>query len=352
MTRRLFPWILLAVAAGCTGVGDNKDQGGDTGSSDDTGNPLIDTWRAKGSGHAYLLDGVADHSRFLLEVEGTLSPRDTQDYYGWLLGGDAGHQLLGPFEVIEGNTSFEIELGVNLFENGYSSFEAYASEEEPISPGLGDPLWEGALPEEALAIVSELLISSPDTPNGEGSLRATETTVEIIRSYAQSAITDFVNTATCNGQAEAIYNTITAQAEDKDGNGTIQSIEGLDLGIVGDPSHVTMILEDLTDAFYAFGGLQAEEDVRIALDNAHDCVERVESYAQAAATKASVASCGAQSCCELIFNSVVDNLTIALDGTDLNEDRVVDLETEGTVECAIEFVSRLVGFPVSTASAR
>jgi hypothetical protein len=176
--------------------------------------------------------------------------------------------------------------------------------------------------------------------------------VETIRSYAESALADFVDTATCNGQAEAIYNAITAQSEDKDGNGSIQTIEDLGLGVIGDPSHVTMILDDLTDAFNAFGGLQAEEDVRVALDNAWDCVQRVEIYAAAAATKASVASCGAQSCCELTFNSVVENLTVALEGTDLNDDQVVDLETEGTVECAIEFVSRLVGFPVSTPSSK
>jgi hypothetical protein len=96
--------------------------------------------------------------------------------------------------------------------------------------------------------------------------------------------------------------------------------------------------------------LQSDEEVRDAFDNAYDCVERVEAYANAAATKASVASCGAQTCCEGIFGDVIENLGYALDGYDFDEDDFIDIETEGTVECAIEFVSRLISFPVSAAS--
>ncbi|MEE2750917.1 MAG: hypothetical protein VX519_05775 [Myxococcota bacterium] len=344
-------WILLTLSACSGGGGGGKDGGSqDSGDVGDTG--AVDLWRAKGNGFVYLLDGEADHSRLVLEVEGTLTPRDGEDYYGWLLGGRNGHVPLGPFEVSAGEVSFEQEQGFNLFENGYNSFESYVSEGAPVSPGAGIPLWGGAMPQEALDAVHSLLVESTHTTTGEGSLRSVETTLETIRAYAQSGIDNFTDLATCADTSEAIYNAIGASAEDIDHNGVVSTIDTIEIGIASSEpeaeTHVKAILDDLTTAFNALGAAaEIEPEQWSAIENAHDCIERVQVHSDSARLQASIASCAAQSCCDMIFGNVISDLGLALDGQDANEDGVVDLESEGTVECGIEFVSRLLGFPVA-----
>lgn len=346
----LVPWIVIGCGA-CDFSNGSKDEGGsDTGERRDSG--IVDIWRAKGSGFVYLLDGEADHSRLVLEVDGTLTPRSGEGYYGWLLGGGIGHLLMGPFSVNEGTIAFEQDHGFNLFEDGYTSFEGYVSEDAPSSPGLGQPLWGGALPQGALDAITSLLVESAQTPSGEGSLRSVETALETIRSYAQAGIDNFTDLATCADTSEAIYNAIGASEEDIDHNGQVSTLTELELGIANsDPAittHVSLIFDDLTTAFNALGGTSdIGDDERWAIGNAYDCIDRVYSYSSAARLRASIASCAAQSCCEMIFGNVIDELTLALDGEDLDEDGQVDLGSEGTVECGIEFVSRLLGFPVA-----
>jgi hypothetical protein len=345
--------VVVSGLGACTGGGlGNKD---DTGVEPDTGLP--DLWRAKGSGFAYLLDGTDDHSRVVVEVTGTLTPRDTEGYYGWLLGGRAGQLAMGPFDVVEGEVSFSEEHGFNLFDDGYASFESYVSETAPVSPGNGTPLWGGAIPEEALAAVTSLLVENTTTSGGEGSLRSVETALEEIRAFAQAGIDDFVDLPTCANTTEAIYNAIGASSENIGGSDEVSVIPGIQLGIAStDPAevtHVSLVFEDLTTAFYALGGTTDIEDFqREAIDQAHDCIERVQAHADAARNHALVASCAAQSCCDGIFNNIVEDLTLALDGEDADEDGNIDLENEGTVECGIEFVSRLIGFPIAIGFSR
>ncbi len=153
--------------------------------------------------------------------------------------------------------------------------------------------------------------------------------------------------ATCN-----IYNAIGASSENIGGSDEVSVIPGVELGIAStDPAevtHVSLVFDDLTTAFYALGGITDIEDFqREAIDQAHDCIERVQAHADAARNHALVASCAAQSCCDGIFNNIIEDLTLALDGEDANEDGAIDLESEGTVECGIEFVSRLIGFPIA-----
>ena len=345
------PWIVLGLGA-CSGGGGGAKDGGsqDSGDVEDTGE--VDLWRAKGAGFVYLLDGEADHSRLVLEVEGTLTPREGEDYYGWLLGGRNGYVPVGPFDVAGGQVSFEQDEGFNLFEDGYNSFESYVSEGAPVSPGAGVPLWGGAMPQEALDAVNSLLVESTHTTSGEGSLRSVETTLETILAFAQSGIDNFTDLATCSDTSEAIYNAIGASAEDIDHNGVVSTIEAIEIGIASSEpevnTHVKAILDDLTTAFNALGAAaEIEPEQWSAIENAHDCIERVQIHSDAARVQASIASCAAQSCCDMIFGNVIEELGLALDGADANEDGVVDLESEGTVECGIEFVSRLLGFPVA-----
>ena len=333
----------------CTSTGGtgSKDQGSDTGGSD-TGEEVNDTWRAKGSGYAFLLDGEEDHSLFKLEIQGTLVPRQGYGYYGWLMGGSDGYKVMGPIPVNVSEVNYELELGVNGLLNGYREFKVFQHDEEPLNPGVGDPVWAGAMPEETLDLVQGLLGGS--TSAAVGSLRETENTAEGIIAAAQASIDNFTTLPEFNAKAEAISNAIAGVEEDVDNNGTVETLEGFEMGLVGDSSHVDEILADLTSAFEAFGGHEAEDHVRDALDNAYDCIQRVESHASRAQDYAGIATvCAAQGSCESTMGIVIEELGISLNGEDIDEDGTIDQEKEGTIECAIEFISRLVGFPVSLA---
>lgn len=342
---------LLFLACTSAGGGDgSKDSTSDTGSGSDTGEEIVDTWRAKGSGYAYLLDGTEDHSLFRLEMEGTLVPREGYSYYGWLMGGSDGYKLMGPIPVNVSEVEFEVDIGVNGLRNGYREFQVFQHDSEPLNPGVGDPVWAGAMSEDSLDIVRGLL--GGGTATNEGSLREMETTAELIIAAAQGAIDGFSTLPEFNAQAEAIANAIAGSAEDVDQNGQVETLEGVELGLIGDSSHVSETLADLTEAFEAFGGLTAEDHIRDALDNAYDCIQRVEAYAQKAETYAGIATvCAGQGSCESTMGTVVEQLGLSLNGEDLNEDGQISADqNEGTIECGIEYISRLVGFPVETAN--
>lgn len=343
--------LCIGLLFGCTSSSDSgsKDSSGDTGVSSDTGEEVIDTWRAKGAGYAYLLDGEQDHSLFKLEIEGTLVPREGFSYYGWLMGGSDGYKLMGPIPVNVSQVDFEVELGVNGLKNGYKEFKVFQHDEAPLNPGVGDPVWAGAMSDETLDLVKGLIGGSGASE--EGSLRATESTVEAILAAAQSAITNFTVLPDFHADAEAISNAITGVEIDVDQNGEVVTIDGLIQGIVGEDSHVSDIFDDLGSAFEAFGGVEADEDIRLAIGNAYDCIQRVEAHALRAQDYAGVSTvCAAQGSCVAQMENVLEHLGMALSGEDLNEDGTVDKEDEGTIECGIEYISRLVGFPVNVAN--
>ena len=336
----------LLLACTSSGDGGTKDETSDSGISSDTGEEVVDTWRAKGSGYAYLLDGTEDHSLFRLEIEGTLVPRDGFSYYGWLMGGSDGYKLMGPIPVTVSEVEYEVDIGVNGLLNGYREFKVFHHDSEPLNPGVGEPVWEGAMSSESLDIVQGLL--GGGTSANEGSLRETETTAEVIIAAAQAAIDGFSTLPEFNAEAEAISNAITGEAVDVDQNGTVEVLDGLDMGLVGEDSHVEEALADLTSAFEAFGGLNAEDHIRDALDNAYDCIQRVEAHALKAQSYAGIATvCAGQGSCEKTMETVVEELGMSLNGEDVNEDGTISADqNEGTIECSIEYVSRLVGFPV------
>jgi hypothetical protein len=262
------------------------------------------------------------------------------------MGGSDGYKLMGPIPVSVSEVDFEFELGVNGLLNGYREFKVFQHDEAPLNPGVGDPVWAGEMSGESLALVQGLIGGSGAAD--VGSLRATETAVETIIEAAQSAIDNFTVLPDFNAAAEAISNAITGVEEDVDKNGQVETIEGVEKGIVGHNSHVEDIFAELTNAFDAFGGVEAEEHIRLAIGNAYDCIQRVEYHALRAQAYAGLGTvCAAQGACESTMRIVLDELGMALTGEDLNEDGVVDQEEEGTIECGIEYISRLVGFPVT-----
>lgn len=345
----LLALLLLSVASGCV-IDTNKDgetPTDDTGDTTGGGGNNTDTWHPRGGGKAYLLDGTLDHSLFTVELTRVTEPAEGQHYYGWLMGGDSGDIALGEIVVDGEQVIFEHELGLNGFLAGYTIFEAYMAETQPVAPGEGEIVWRGELGQEAIGVLTELLIESPDYPSHEGSLRAIETTVELIRDYATAGIDTLEDVNALQSKGEAVANAIKREALDRNGDGTVQQISEINLGLLGDEGHVGLIIEDLNAAFTAFGGQQADEEVRNALDDAYDCVENIEDHALDAYTYAgTVTVCGAATSCRNFLYSTSDSLQLVLVGEDLDEDGSIS-PTEGTVECAIEHISRLMAFDVA-----
>lgn len=326
---------------GVFGSDDTANVADDTGGG---GGNQGDTWRPRGKGSAFLLDGTQDHSLFAIELTSCMEPRDGEAYHGWLTGGSSPIYL-GEIPVTDDIVLHEVELGLNGFEGGYTTFQAYVSGETPSAPGEGELLWYGEIPTTAVEILEDLLVSSPESD--EGSLRAMETTAESIRDYGQAASDGFTDTATFRSEAEAVRNGIAGEAEDVDNNGSVSTIDGLEVALIGEGSQSEVIFEDFQDAFGAFGGNQADEDIREALDVSYDCIQRIESHADEAYGLAGTATvCGAESSCIGLMNQVVTELDYAISGYDDDGDGTVELD-EGTIECAIEYMSRLMAFEVA-----
>ena len=116
---------LLVVLGGC--IIDFKDRNDDTGAqgnNDDTGGGggnLGDTWRARGKGNVFLLDGTEDHSLVVVEVSGTIPPREGEAYHGWLMGDDLESIYLGELAVNDDVVISETEIGLNAFQIGRAS---------------------------------------------------------------------------------------------------------------------------------------------------------------------------------------------------------------------------------------
>lgn len=347
--RTTLSLMVLLAASGCV-INNNKDGDAPADDTDDTtgnGGNNTDTWHARGGGKAYLLDGELDHSKFTLELTRVTEPAEGQHYYGWLMGGSEGVISLGEITVDGEQVIFEHELGFNGFTDGYTIFEAYMAESQPSAPGEGEIVWRGELGQDAISALTELLIESPDYPNHEGSLRAIETTVEVIRDFSVADIDTTEDVLALQVKGEAVANAIKREELDRNNDGTVQQIQEVTLGLLGTEGHVGLILDDLRDAFNAFGGQQADSDVRDALDDAYDCVENIEDHAlDAYSYSGTVTVCGAATSCRNFLYSAHDSLQLVLDGEDLNADGVISPD-EGTVECAIEHISRLLAFDVA-----
>lgn len=347
MRRGLLMLVLLA-APGCVldGFGNNGDDTADSDDQNGGGGGNQDQWRARGQGKVYLLDGTADHSLVSIEITNTLEPADGEAYYGWLRGGSAGDLFLGEIPVDNDVVLHEVDVGLNAFREGYTQFEAYASASEPSAPGEGTALWSGQLPEDAVVKLESLLVNGG--AGGEGSLRDVETTVEVILAYGQSKIDAYPGDLEMRESCEAVANAIMGYDRDLSQNGTVTEIPDRGPSLLGETDgQLTAIEADVLVAFDAFGGSAADDDIRVAFVDASTCIGNIEQHADEAVSWAGTGTvCGAESACTSYMLSAITNLGYGLDGVDENEDGSID-QDEGTVECAIEALSRLMAFDVA-----
>jgi hypothetical protein len=344
-------FMLISALSACTG-------GTDKGGSDDTGVPPIstddsggggggggNTWVPSGRGEALLLDGAEDNSLFHLDLEYALDPRDGEGYFGFLGGEDVEEIALGPIDVqADGVVLFEADVGFNALLEGYDRFDAWSGVDESSARSKGTHLWTGQVDPKLRSAYEGLLISAEGTPDGEGTLRAVETTTETIKQH----VVDTLGMEDLNEvhiRAEATANAIQGTDEDIDGDGTGATLEGT-MAILGETGLIVQILSGLDVASAA---VEPGHPVNDLANWAYDCTQRIESFAEEAYTRTRiVTACASTKSCDDNLLQADENLGWALEGLDLDDDKVVDLRDEGTIDCAIYYVSKMAVMDVGT----
>ena len=335
VARLLVVGMAALFLTGCDGAA--KEDSSDSADEDDTGSGGGNTWRAAGSGKAWFVDGASDGSRLHLEVSRTMPPKEGERYWGYVTRGGADVIPLGEIVVTGEDVIYDGEIGLNAIMEGYDGFAAFAGTEDVY--GEGAPLWVGSVDTTVYGVIESLLLSSTEL-GGEGSLRAVETAVQTLADRLRQSIDGTDDVDTLNADAEAVANGIrgAATAEDLDLNGTIE-VEDVGRAIYGDDSYVDLILGDLV---VAAGVVDPTGTQRDYINYAADCVGRVEDFARYAAIDAGAATGAAgASVAEGQMENAHENLIFALDGKDEDDSGSIDLSTEGTIECALEWVSRL-----------
>jgi hypothetical protein len=326
--------------SGATDGGDGGDGGG--GGGDDGGS---DTWRPAGSGLAFLVDGTEGNSLFTLQVNFPPLPRDGEAYYGWLSGGADGPVALGEIPVDNADQIlFETDIGFNGLLAGYDTFTAYAGT-GPDADSTGELLWTGTIDPSLRTSYEQLLIADEETPDGSGSVRTVSDTVTTIRDLTDDTINNVSDLAGINVRGETIANTIRGASEDLNDDGTVSILEDT-MPILGEEGLIELILDDLA---VASASVDPGHPVKDLANWAYDCTQRIQSYAIYAANRAGVASvCGAEASCDEVLYEALTNLNWALEGQDGNGDSEIDPIEEGTVDCAVFFVSQMAYMEVTT----
>ena len=340
MMPRLLCTTLPALLLLACGGGKLDEEGGDDGAGpplDDTGGGSDggeDHWGAAGSGQAHFVDGTTDNSLFHLEITGTQPPRDGEEYRGYLVNDAGGVKEPGAIPVTSNNATFEADIGENALIDGYTNLEVWAG---PVGGGQGDGvlLWVGSVDPALTATYEELLLVDPAVPTGEGSLRAVETTTETLISLINNITSATTSIAELNAFAGEVVDSIQGGANPVDGTVPILGATGL----------IELILADLDTASAT---VEPGDPVKDYANYAYDCTTRIEGYADDAMGRADIAMvCGSEDSCDGLLLQAAENLALALNGEDANEDGTIDPIAEGTIECAITYVSQMAYMDVS-----
>lgn len=336
--------MVTGLSVGCTG-GATADKDDTAGEGDDTGGGGTGSnWRPAGSGVAYFLDGAADNSLFHLEMTRCTEPAEGEAYYGWVSRGGEDAIALGAITCANEEVYFESDIGSNAIIGGYDTFEAWATDNGGTARD-GTQLWYGQVDTVVYDVIQDLLITSTATPDGQGSLRSVESAVQTIRDLAQATMDAPFVLADYNRTAESIANGLDGEDDDINDDGRVETIDA-QLPVLGEAGYITLILDDLTTATQQ---VEPGNPIKDYINYAYDCTQRIETHAYYASISAGVAAiCLAEETCDSRMEDVVTELDYAMNGQDLNEDGAVDPLTEGSIECAITWVSEMVRMEVAT----
>jgi hypothetical protein len=337
----------LLILGGCTGKDPEKNADDSTAGSDDTGagGGNNEVWAPLGTGHGWFVDGASDNSVFHLEIEQTRPPKTGEAYYGWISKGGSEPISVGEIVVSGESVIFEADIGINAVTAGYDSFEAWATDNGG-STQEGTLLWKGQVDPIIYASMQNLLIASTQTPDGDGSLRSTENYLEQINDHLQDTLATAANNLTAlKAEGESLVNAINGTEEDIDENGSI-STYNFQFSLNGSGGYIDLILADIT---VVSDQVEPTNEIKEFGNYAYDCTQLIEEKADDAAFYAELgaASAAASSALSQLEKSLeaVGYALNGQDGDDEGED--IDLITEGTLECAILYVSEMMRMDVA-----
>lgn len=339
-------WILIALLA-CNGSGEGKSESDDTGVTEtDTGGGggSGDKWLPAGTGYAWFVDGVENNSLFHLEMAQTRPPKDGEAYYGWISKGGVDPIALGEIPVTGEDLVFEGELGKDAVLGGYDTFEAYATDNGGAA-AEGTFLWGGQVDPTIVGVVNDLLVASTSTPDGKGSLRSLQDYLVQLQDAVATAATES-DLAKLHSQAEKIANAIDGTADDVNNDGSVEQFPW-QVGVVGETGFVNLILSDISAAS---AQVTPPNPIKDFAKEAYDCTQLVESHANLASNTARTATvAGAVSSGQTQLTATLEELQVAADGQDGDDtDTSIDPVTEGTLSCAIYYVSEMARMEVKT----
>ncbi len=344
LLRALLLALITGISVGCTGTDGTDKADTDTPEDDTGGGGTGDLWRPAGSGVAYFLDGADDNSLFHLELTRCTDPAEGEAYYGWVSKGGEEAISVGEITVTNEEVYFEYDIGENAIIAGYDTFEAWATDNGGTARE-GRELWTGQVDPVIYDVIQNLLIQSDATPDSQGSLRSVESAVQNVKVVAQTAIDDSFNQATFRAAAESVANSLEGTDDDRNDDGRVDVIEG-QLGVLGEGGYVELILADLDSAS---AQVDPGNPIKDYANYAYDCTQAIEEHAFYAAINADVASiCLEEASCETQMQEAIVEIDYALVGYDENEDGTIDLLTEGTIECAINYISQMAQMTVET----
>lgn len=307
-----------------------------------------DNWRASGTGTAYFTDGESDGSLFRLSLSRALPPRTGEAYYGFVGGADGELIALGEIPVNGEDVDFQADVGVNAITEGLSHFEAWQSDGDGSEPE-GDPVWSGDVDTTVYSVLQRLLIENPDTPGGEGSLRALESQLEYLGAQAQAAADGGLTISELKLIGEQIGNALEDPAVDSNDNGTDDvfpdtlHVEGDDAK--GDDGYVELIDAD----FQAMAAvLDPRDPIRDYIDDAVDGVQFTDYTVQTFAAPAarSTGNTDTASVAESFLDGVAEDMEHCLTGYDADDNGVIDPQVEVGIEWSIDRVSYMAQMAV------
>lgn len=347
----------LGLLLGCPQGGDTVSEGTETGEDTASGGGDEDNWRASGSGFAYFTDGEADNSLFRLELSRALPPREGEAYYGFVSSPTSGPVALGEITLNGEDVDFSADISENAIAGGYNHFEAWQSAGDGSEPE-GDAVWEGEVDATVYDVIQRLLIANPDTPSGEGSLRALETQLEFLRDEATAAASGGLSLTELQLVGEKIGNALEDPTEDANNDGDDDvyadnfAVEADDEK--GDVGYVELIIADFTSASAALDITDPDHNdpIRDYIEQAYDGVQFCDyQTAHFAAPRArSAADDTTTSLAEQSLTEVAEDMANYLTGFDANDNGTVEPDAEMGIETSIDLTSQMVQMSVNVAN--